>query len=111
MSSTYRRIGGTDLQLHSFVTSALDGVEWLTFRPGRFNLGTEHRCPLNRKLGGPQSRPGDFGEKSRTYTGIRTPDRPTYSLVAIPTALLRLHLNVMHNHISYASTSSVQHKS
>ena len=61
------------LQLHSFVNSALDGVEWLTFRPGRINLGTEHRCPLNRKLLGPQCEPGDSGEKYFTYIGIRTP--------------------------------------
>jgi len=29
----------TEAQLHYFSTSALDDVQWLTSRPGRFTLG------------------------------------------------------------------------
>jgi hypothetical protein len=47
---------------HSLLTSALDADEWLTSRSGRFTPGNEPRQPLNRKLDGPQSRSGRFGE-------------------------------------------------
>jgi hypothetical protein len=36
------------------LTSALDGDEWSTPRPGRFTPGKETRHPLYRRLGGPQ---------------------------------------------------------
>jgi len=38
LSATWKRIGGEDVYLHSFLTSAVDGGEWLTSRPGRFRL-------------------------------------------------------------------------
>ena len=41
----------------------LDGGEWSTPGPPRFTLGKERRYPLNRQLGGPQSRSAHFGEK------------------------------------------------
>jgi len=44
----------------AFLNSALDGDEWLTSRSGRFTLSKEPKNPLNRKLGGPQSRSGRF---------------------------------------------------
>jgi hypothetical protein len=31
------RVAGVEVQLHSFLTSVLDGYEWLTSHPGRFN--------------------------------------------------------------------------
>jgi len=40
------------------LTSALDGCEWLTPRPGRFTPGKETRCILCRRLSGPQGRSG-----------------------------------------------------
>ena len=40
------------------LTSALDGGEWLTPRPGRFTPGQETWYPLYRRLGGPQGRCG-----------------------------------------------------
>ena len=40
------------------LSSALDGGEWLTPRPGRFTPGKETRYPLYRRLGGPQSLSG-----------------------------------------------------
>jgi len=39
------------VQLHAFLTFALDGCEWLTSRPGRCTLGKEHRCPQNSRPG------------------------------------------------------------
>jgi len=38
--------GGAEVQLHSFLTSILDGCEWLTLYPGHFSL----RYPANRTL-------------------------------------------------------------
>jgi hypothetical protein len=62
---TYR---GVDVDFHIFLTSALVGGEWSASRPCRFTLGKEGR------LGGPQSRPGQYGEvKIFDPTGTRTP--------------------------------------
>jgi hypothetical protein len=36
------------------------GGVWLTPRPGRFTPGKETRCPLYRRLGGPQGRSGQM---------------------------------------------------
>jgi hypothetical protein len=59
-------VGGVEVQLHSFLTSALDGGEWSASRPYRFTPEKEYRYPLNRRLGGPQSRSGRFGEEKKT---------------------------------------------
>ena len=45
------------------VSTALDGCEWLNSRPGRFIPGWEPQYPLHRRLGGPQSGSGRFGEE------------------------------------------------
>jgi len=44
--------GGVELYLCSFLTSALDGDEWLTPHSGRFTPGKETRYPLYRRLDG-----------------------------------------------------------
>ena len=61
-TGVYRRIR---LQLRLSWSSALNGGEWLNSSSGRFTLGKELQCPLNRRLGGPQSRSGldGFGEE------------------------------------------------
>ena len=41
------------VQLHSFLSSAVNGYEWSTSRPDRFTPGKEHRGPLNKWLDGP----------------------------------------------------------
>jgi hypothetical protein len=47
---------------HSFMTSALDEGEWSASRPGRALCpGKGPPYPLNRRLGGPQSRSGHRG--------------------------------------------------
>jgi hypothetical protein len=54
-----------EVQLHSFLTSALDGGQWSTARSGSFTLEKETRYPLNRTLGVPHSRSRRFGGKKR----------------------------------------------
>jgi hypothetical protein len=45
-----------------FLTSAIDGGERSASRPGRFTSWERApRCPLERGLGGPQSRSGCYG--------------------------------------------------
>jgi hypothetical protein len=49
------------------LTSALDGGEWSASRPGRFTLqGKSPWYPLDRRLGGPQSRSGGGGEEKNS---------------------------------------------
>jgi hypothetical protein len=51
LSMPRTHVGG-EVQLHSFLSSALDGREWLTSRSGRCALWKERRYLLNRRLGG-----------------------------------------------------------
>jgi hypothetical protein len=39
-----RHAGGVKVEFHSFLTSVLDGEEWLTLRPGR--LAPKERTPV-----------------------------------------------------------------
>jgi hypothetical protein len=64
------------------LTSALDGGEWSTPRPGRFTPGKYTRYSLYRRPGGPQGRSAE----NLAPTGIRSPDRPGRS-----ESLYRLH--------------------
>ena len=43
-------------------TLTVDGGEWSTSLSGRFNPGSEPRYRLNRRMSGPQSRSGLFGQ-------------------------------------------------
>jgi hypothetical protein len=60
---TLKAYRGSKVWFHSFLTSTLNEGELSTSRLGRFILGRGHRYPLNRSMGGPQSRSGGFGEK------------------------------------------------
>jgi hypothetical protein len=69
-------------QIHSSVfslSSALDGSDWSTPHPGRFNPGKETRYLFCRSLYGPQRRSGRVSKKRESlYTHWdRTSDRPT----------------------------------
>jgi hypothetical protein len=57
---TYGRV---HVQIHIFLTPLLAGGECTASRPGRFIAVEKPRYPLDRKLGGPQSRCGRRGEK------------------------------------------------
>jgi hypothetical protein len=62
--------------------------------PATLALRKEPLIPMDRRLGGPQSRSGRGGEEknSQLPPGIepQNPDHPARSLVAIPTELSRL---------------------
>jgi hypothetical protein len=49
------------------LTSAADRGEGSSSRPGRFTPRREPRYPLNRRLGGPQSRSGNLGEEKNLF--------------------------------------------
>jgi len=66
--------GGVEMQPHSFLTLALDGVVNDTSR--HFAPRVKHRYPLWRKLGGPESQSGLVWERDRP---LRTPGRPARS--------------------------------
>jgi hypothetical protein len=56
--------GGAEVQLHSFLTSAVDGGElWTPRFGGRFTTWEEPWCPTNRRLGGLRDLSGRFGEE------------------------------------------------
>jgi hypothetical protein len=58
------------------VNSALDGGEWSASRPSLFTpQGKSFWYPLDRRLGGPQSRPGRGGEEknSQPLLGLEPP--------------------------------------
>jgi len=52
------------------MTAALEGGEWSAARPGRTLHQGKTRCPLHRKLGGPQDRSGRT--EILVPTGIRS---------------------------------------
>jgi hypothetical protein len=64
--------GRVDVESHIFLTSVLVGGKWSASRPYRFTPG--ERAPphsLDRRLGGPQSRSGRYGEeKILTLPGL-----------------------------------------
>ena len=68
--------------------------EWSAARPGRSLPPGKTRYPLYRRLGGPQGRSGRA--ENLVPAGIRSPDRPVSSSVAIPTELPgpRLHIYI-----------------
>jgi hypothetical protein len=60
-------IGGVDYSSTHFLPSALDGGEWSASRTGRFTpQGKSPWYPLDRSLGGPQSRSGRGGEQKNS---------------------------------------------
>jgi hypothetical protein len=64
--------------MNVFLTTSLVGDEWSASRLGRFNHGERSLYPKDRRLGGPQSRSGRYGEvKILDPTGIRTPTPPS----------------------------------
>jgi hypothetical protein len=76
--------GGEEVQLHAFLSSALDRGKWSASLPGRFTPGSTY--PL-RRLGVPQSR----SRNALAGTRIMVPlGRSASSVVAIPTELSRL---------------------
>ena len=49
-STPWRHVGGIEVQLHSFLISALRGDEWLSSHPGHFTPGKEPRfCSYQKR--------------------------------------------------------------
>jgi hypothetical protein len=48
--------------------SNVDGVEWSSLRPGRFNLAKELQYRMNSGLGGPQNQSGRLREDKNLFT-------------------------------------------
>ena len=84
-------MGGLEVCLYPFITTALEGGEGLASRPGHCLPPGKTRYPLHRRLGRPQGRSGQV-RKISPPTGIRSPDRAARSPVAIPTTLPGLQL-------------------
>ena len=84
------------------MTTALEGGEGSASRPGCSLPPGKTRYPLYRRLRGSQGRSGQV-QKISPPTGIRSPDRPVRSTVAIPTVLAgplyaqRIGTNLDHN--------------
>jgi hypothetical protein len=55
--------GAAKIWLHAFLTSALERGEWSVSRFGRFTPEKRTPDPLDRRLGGPQSRSGRCDEE------------------------------------------------
>jgi hypothetical protein len=64
-----KKYWGMEVYLHAFLTSALDGGQWSASRPSRFTPREgAPRYPLDRRLGGPQSRSGHGGEEKNSQS-------------------------------------------
>jgi len=57
-----------EVQLHAFLTSALDRSDWSTSHPGRFTLGGRTPVSFGLKANGPQSRSGRGGEEKNPFS-------------------------------------------
>jgi hypothetical protein len=55
--------GGVDVYIHIFLTSSLVGGEWSASCLGHCTPGKSSWYPLDRRLGGPQSRSGRHGKE------------------------------------------------
>jgi hypothetical protein len=87
----WRHIEGVEVQLHSFVTSALDRDEWSVSHHGRFTPVKRPWYPVKRRLGKPQSWSGHFtGDKYFASAWIQTTNCPAHSLVTILVILSHL---------------------
>jgi len=69
--------GGVEVQLYSYLTSALDGVGGQRLAPAALPPGKTRYC-LYRRLGGHQGRSGQV-RKIIPFTEIRSPERPARS--------------------------------
>jgi hypothetical protein len=67
---------GVEVQPHTFLTSPLDEGEWSASRSSRFTRRERALWyPMDRRLGGPQSRSGGGGEEknSQLLPGLELP--------------------------------------
>ena len=76
------RTGGTEVQVHPFLTSALDGGMWPNHAPTA--LSRERTLvSTDQEAGGAPTQPGRFGKKGKSlvFAGIRNLGRPAHILL------------------------------
>ena len=95
LSMPWRYTGEAEVQLPSFLISALDEGEWLTSHLGCFTPGKEPCFPLNRNWVGARASLSVW-EKSLSPTWIQTLDHLACSLVTIPIRLVQHQPTVRH---------------
>jgi len=86
LSTPWKHTGGGEVQLHSFLISALDGGEWSTSCPCRTTLA---KNPDTHLTGDGVGTREPVWSISKTVSGscrIRNPDSPARGLVAIPSS-------------------------
>ena len=95
LSKPRKLIGGVEVHLHLFLTSALDGTDWSTSRVGRF---ISRKNAINHWTGGWVGHITglDLLEKIKISClyGIRTPDNQTPSLLSVTGHFQRLYTTV-----------------
>jgi hypothetical protein len=77
LSMLWRHI---EVQLHSFLISAVDGSGWLISLPGRFTPGKELDYPFSRRMGGPQKQSGRLWRREFSCPYLDLNPWPTSSL-------------------------------
>jgi len=113
LSTAWRHTGGVEVQLHSFLTSALDGGEWTTTRPDRCIPGGRNPVPTEQEAGRDEvwARAGvDVavgGNESRTFQPV--------ALGTIPSTVCPYGVGhrVSHNMVTkkkFASHSAKEHR-
>jgi hypothetical protein len=85
----WRHIVGAESQIHSFLPSALDRVQWLALCPGQLNPGEGAPVPIEQEVGWALEWIWTFLEKRKSLapTRIRIPDSLGCSLASILTRL------------------------
>jgi len=63
LSMQWRHVGGVEVYIHSFLTTAVGGGEWSTSFPCCCTPVKEPQYPLNRRLDGAHSWSGHFGDE------------------------------------------------
>jgi len=84
--NTIKTYAGAEVQLHAFLTSALDGNEWSASRLGRFKSGERTPYPSDRRLSGPHSQSGSDGEEKKFPSLLcqeSNPGRPARRLITV----------------------------
>ena len=76
-------VGGLDVHIHLFLTSALDGNEWSTSLTNLYKYGGKIHYPFNRRLVDPLSWPG-HSVKGQNFipTWNWTKNHPVFSLLS-----------------------------
>jgi len=66
--------GGMEVQLHTYLTSMLDGGKWSALHLTTLLTGNRHQSPLDRRLEGPQSQfvHGGKMKKSLPLPGVKS---------------------------------------